>query len=145
MAVGILRGTQGVADGDIRNTGDGHDRADGGFLYFHFIQPVEFVQLADAYLLQTVRVVFIYHGGVHAYPDHAVFHFPDPDTSHILIVVDGADQHLGVCFRIAFRRRDVFQYGLKERLHIPLFISQIQNGNPGLGRSVDEGAVQLFF
>ena len=80
---------------------------------------------------------------IHTHFDRAVVHLSHADTAYILIVVDGADQYLGGSIRVSFRRRNIFQDRLKERLHVLFFIRQIQDSNSGFGGSVYKRTVQL--
>ncbi len=43
----------------------------------------------------------------------SIIHLPNANAPYVLIVVDGADQHLGICVRVPFRGWDVFQDGFK--------------------------------
>ena len=45
----ILRGAQGISDGNVGDAGDGNDGTDACFLYIHLIQSVKFIELADFY------------------------------------------------------------------------------------------------
>ena len=54
--------------------------------------------------------------------DGSVIDFSDSDTAHVLIVVNGADQHLSGSFRVSLRSGDVVEDRLKERLHILLVV-----------------------
>ena len=55
----ILRGAESISDVDVRNAGDGHDGADGGLLYLHLVQPVKFVEAADAHPLLLVGFMVV--------------------------------------------------------------------------------------
>ena len=86
---------------DIRNAGNGNDRADICFLYIYFIQAVEFVKLADFYFFHFVRFVVVddNHFLVDLY--RTVVHFSHADSAHVFIIVDSADENLGSGFRVA--------------------------------------------
>ena len=77
------------------------------------------------------------------YPDCSIVNFSYTDTSHIFIIIDCTDEHLGGGVRISFRGRDVFQNRLEKRDHIFRFVIQLQNRVPAFGRSVHKRAVQL--
>ena len=104
----VLRITDGVPDVDIRDTGNGYDRTDLGFVDCDLLQTVELIQLTDLHFTNLVRIVVVH--------DHyflidfygAVINFTDTDTADIFIIVNGADEDLGTGFRISFRSRDVF-------------------------------------
>ena len=104
----IFHVTQGITDMDFRDTGDGYDRTDTGFLYFYFIQTVKLVQLADLYFFLFGRIMMVHQHHFLVDSDLTVVHFTYTDTSYIFVVVDGTDQHLCTCVRITFRSRDVF-------------------------------------
>ena len=53
--------------------------------------------------IQAVRVVVVDHDRVLVGADRAVVHLADADAAHILVVVDGADEDLGVRLRIPLR------------------------------------------
>ena len=60
-----------------------------------------------------------------------------------IVVVDGADEHLGGRFRVAFRGRDIIKDRLKERFHVPLLVCKVQDGHAVFRGRIDEGALQL--
>ena len=74
----------------------------------------------------------------------AVVHFADADSSHVLVVVDGAHQKLGARVGIALRRGNVLDDGVKERGHILALDRKLRGGGAGLCGSVDEGTVKLL-
>ena len=80
---------------------------------------------------------------IHA--DGAVVHFPDTDTAHIFIVVDGADQYLGRRVRVSFRGRNVVQDGVEQGGHVFPFLFRIQRRVSAFGGCKYERAVQLLF
>ena len=47
----------------------------------------------------------------------AVVHLAYADASHIFIIIDGADQHLGAGFGVALGSRDIVQDSLKQGNH----------------------------
>ncbi len=128
--LGIFRTADGVSDGNVGNSGDCNDRADARLFDFCFVQPVKFVELADAYLFLAGGVMLIYHDCVHADFDCAVIYFSDSDAADIFVVVDGADKNLGVSVRVALRSRDIIKDGLKQRFHVTLLVCQVKNCNP---------------
>ena len=89
-----------------------------GFLYLHLVQTVELIELADFYLLLLVRFVVVADDDLLIDGDRAIVNLADTDASHILIVVDGADQHLRACLGIALRRGDIVEDRLKQRGHV---------------------------
>ncbi len=82
-----------------------------------------------------------YHLLVHA--DDAIVHLAHAYAAHILIVINGADEHLGRRIGIPFRRRNVVHNGLEERFHAVSRLSCVQGSHACLGGSVYKGAVQL--
>ena len=143
-SLGILRRADGVSDVEIRDTGNGHDGADVGLRHIHFFQSVKFIELADPHFFPPVRIVVVYHHSVLVDFQGTVFHLADADAAHILVVVDGGDQHLGIGVRIAGGSRDVVDDGLKQRRHVFSLVRQIPHREALLGGGVDEGAVQLL-
>ena len=73
-----------------------------------------------------------------------VINFSDTDTSYILVVVNGADQHLGICIRISLRCRNIVHNCLKQRTHIYFRILQLFFGKAGSCRCENKRAVQLL-
>ena len=91
-----------------------------------------------------IRIMVVDQKDILIDADGAVLHLADTDSSHVLIIIDGADQYLCVGVRVAGRRRNVFDDGLKKRFHVRAVFAQFQHGDTGLGRSIDERAVKLF-
>ncbi len=75
--------------------------------------------------------------------DNAVVHLADADAAHVLVVVDGADQHLCAGLGISLRGGNVVHDGLEEGLHIGAVSVGIHGSHACLRRGVDKGAVQL--
>ena len=121
---------------DLGNTGDGNDGANGGFLHIHLLQAVELIQTADLDFMLLVRIMMIQKRQLLVDGDGAVLHLADADPAYVFIVIDGADQDLGILIRIAFRRGDIFQDRLKQRLHILRGVGKIQHRMAGLGGRV---------
>ena len=90
----MFRRAQRISDGNIGDSRDGDDRADGCVLYFYFVQTVEFIETADFYFLLFVRVMMVDKDHILVDGDCAVVNFSDTDASDILVVVNGADEHL---------------------------------------------------
>ena len=141
---GIFRRTDGIADMQVRNTGHGHDIPDPGLMHFHPVQAVKLVQLADLHPAQFVRVMMVDYHTLLVYPEGPVVNFSDPDTPHVLVIVNGADEHLGIRVRIPFGGRDIVYNRLKQRLHAFRLIFHPLFGKPLPGRGKYKGAVQLF-
>ena len=74
--------------------------------------------------------MFIDNDCVHTDADGTVIYLTDTDTSDILIIINGADQYLGVGFRIALRRGDIVEDRLEQRFHIAFFIREVENRDP---------------
>ena len=140
----VLRRADGIPDVDVRDAGDGHDGADSRLLHLHAVQTVELIQFSDLDLFELVRVVVVHQHALLVHPNGAVVHLADSDAAHVLVVVDGADEHLGGGVGIPLRGRDVVEDGLKEGRHIRLRIVQLLLGKATLGGRVQEGAVQLL-
>ena len=107
---------QRVADRDIRQTGEGDDIA--GLRLFDRLAAVglEVKQLGDAAGQMDVGVVPVADLHALADLDHAVLHAADAHAADEFIVVDAGDQHLHRRFGVAFRRGDVFEDGIEQRL-----------------------------
>ena len=74
----------------------------------------------------------------------AVVHLAHADAPHVVVVIDGAYQHLGRGLRVSLGSRDVVDDGLKQRAHILLRIVQLLLRKSRLGGGEYEGAVQLL-
>ena len=47
------------------------------------------------------------------HPDHPVVYLAYADTSHVFVIVDGADQNLSACLRVALRSRNIVYDGFE--------------------------------
>ena len=83
----------------------------------------------------------VYDHAVLVYLQASVVDLADTDTANKLVVVDGADQHLGVCVRISLRSRDIIDDSLKQRAHINFRIIQLFLCEAGTGRCKYKRAV----
>ena len=86
----------------------------------------------------------VYQHALLVHADGTILHFADANAAHVLIVVDGADEHLGVGVRISLRSRNIVDDRLKERRHIHIRVVQIFLGKSALCGGVEERAVQLL-
>ena len=136
--------TEGISDMNVGDSGNSHNRADIGFLHFHFVQSVKFIQFTDLYLFLFRRIVMVHQHHFLVHGNFTVVHFSNTDASHIFVIINGADQHLSTGVRITFRSGNVFQDGFKKRFHAFRCIIQIQHRMPGFGRGIQERTVQLF-
>ena len=85
--------------------------------------------------------MMVYNDAVLVYLETAVVNLADTDTANKLIVVDGTDEHLGLCIRVSFRSRDIIYDGLKQRAHINFRIIQLFLCEAGAGRCKYKRAV----
>ena len=76
--------------------------------------------------------------------DHPPLNPANGDAPHILVVVDGGDQHLEGRVRLPLRRGDVLQNGVEQGLEVFGLLTRVQRGGSLSGGAVDKGAVQLF-
>ncbi len=129
----FIGGAEGIADVNVGDTGDCHDGADAGFLDFYFIQTVILVEFADLDFLLFVRFVMVDNDHFLIDFDGTVVYLTHTDTAHILVVVDGADQHLGACIGVTLGCRDMLDDGVKERRHIAAFYGKLCGGCTGFG------------
>ena len=79
---------------------------------------------------------------VHA--NRTVVHLAHADATHILVVVDCADQNLGRCLRISLRCRDVVDDGFKQRLHIRIVAVHRSSCPAAARRRKDKRALELL-
>ena len=103
----IFRRTDGVADVDIRDTGHSHDGSDLCTLDLHPVQAVKLIQLSDLHSPSLVHVMMVYDDAVLIDPQGTVVDLSDPDPAHVLVIVDGTDEKLGISLRISLRSRDI--------------------------------------
>ena len=110
----------------------------------HALEPVELVQSAQPRRRGgKARAVGAADGHLPAWYA-AALNAPDADAAHVVVVVDGGNEQLQRRVRVALRRGDVGEDGVKQRpqnhaRHFPV----------GRGRAVaaggeDDGAVELF-
>ena len=92
---------------NIRNTGNGNDGTDAGFLYFYFIEPIKFIKLAYLDLDLLFRLMVIADDNILIYLNGSVINLAHTDTTNIFIIVNGTDECLGTCIGIALRGRDI--------------------------------------
>lgn len=81
----------------------------------------------------------------HALREGAAADAANADTAHIIIVIDGGDQHLRRAFQIALGRGDIFQNRVKQRAQVLAGLAQIQRGGAQTGAGIDDGTVQRGF
>ena len=101
----VFRRAERITDMNIRNTGNGHDRADSRFRHFHLVQSLVLVQLSYLNLAHLVRVVMVYDDTFLIDTDRSVIHLAYADTAYVLVVIDGADQKLSRRFRVSLWSR----------------------------------------
>ena len=128
---------------DVGNSGDGHYGTDAGFPDLRFIQAVKLIKFAHLYFYMFAGIVMVADDDFLVDPDGAVVHLSDADASHIFIVIDGADEHLGAGGAVAFRGGNVVYNGFKQRFHADAGLGRVRGGHACLCGSVNKGAVQL--
>ena len=74
----------------------------------------------------------------------AALYAPDGYSSHILIIINGAYQHLKLSLGIAIGRVDMLDYLVKQRLEVLTHIIGIVRGQAESARAEHNGAVYLF-
>ena len=86
----------------------------------------------------------VHNQGFLIHLDLTVLHLSDSDSSYELVVVNGGNQKLGFCIRIPLRCGNKVYNSFEKRLHIHIRIFQLQLCISVLGRSKEEGAIQLL-
>ena len=86
----VIRGTDGIADMDIRNTGDGNDGTNTRLLHLHSLKTVKLIELSYLDLLKLIRLMMVYQNTFLVHLKSPVVHTSDADTANELIVVNGA-------------------------------------------------------
>ncbi len=109
------------------------------------IQPGELVH-ADGlgFLGRGVGIVVVAHGDLLILLQHAPLDTADGDTSHKVVVVDGADQHLEGLVKVGLRRGDIIQNGVEQRLQVGAHHVGGIAGGAVAGGAEQHGAVQLL-
>ena len=126
------------------DAGYGNDLADRSTFHFHSLQAVKHIHLADFYTFLLVRIVMVHQQNLLIQFQRTVVDFADTDSSHIFIVVDGADQHLNAQVRIAFRCRNILENGLKKRRHVLSLVFQLIGAPAVTAGSIQERRIQLI-
>ena len=75
--------------------------------------------------------------------DGAADHTAHHDPAHIVIVVQGVDQHLKRSVHIHVRSGDAFDDGAEQRFQVVAFVIHGQLGNALLGGGIDHREIQL--
>ena len=140
----VIRGTDGIADMDIRNTGDGNDGTNSRLLHLHSLKTVKLIELSYLDFLKLIRLMMVYQNTFLVHLKSPVVHTSDADTANELVVVNGAYEHLGLRVRISLRCRDMVYNGFKQGTHVRFRILNLVFCESAPGRCVDKGAVQLL-
>ena len=136
----------GVADGNIRQTGKGNDVASLGALDGLTAVGLEVKQLGDAAAHMHIGVVPVAHLDGGADLDDAVLHTANAHTAHEVVVVDAGDQHLQRLVRLALRRLHVLEDGVEQGLEVGAGgrIGPVIAGGAVTAGAEDHRAVQLL-
>ena len=100
-----LRGAQGLADVQVRNTGHANQVAHDRFLYRHPLQPLKLVQFGNPDVFPGIIPAAQHIGCVDFYA--ASLHTAHADTAHIVIIFQRGEQYLGGTLRVALGRWNV--------------------------------------
>ena len=133
-----------VADVQVGDAGNRDNRAELCLLHLDAVQTFVLVELADLHAAQLIRLVVVHNRNFLVHTNRTAVHLAHADAAHILVVVDCADQNLGRRFRIALRRRNVVDDGLKQRLHIRIVAVHRGSCPAAARRRKDERALELL-
>ncbi len=111
-----VRRAGGFTDIQLRDSGDGDNIAELRFLHLHALQALELVQLGDLGVFGLAVLAAEDH--VFAVVDFPALHAADADAPDVVVVIHVGEQHLGGAVPVAFRRGDVFQDRIEQRLHV---------------------------
>src|SRR5699024_7623674 len=110
-----VRGTDGIADGDLADAAHGNDVTGVGLGDRHLAQTVKLIQRGGLGLLGSlVGVVVVAHHDLLVLLHGTPLDAADGDTAHELVVVNGGHQHLEGGVHIGLGGGDIVENGLKE-------------------------------
>ena len=130
---------------DILDAAHGHDVAHGGLLGGYALEAVKGIQAGESKRLGYLLGIIVGFDDGHALREGAAADAANADAAHIIIVIDGGDQHLRRAFQIALGRGDIFQNRVKQRAQVLAGLAQIQRGGAQTGAGIDDGTVQRGF
>ena len=130
---------------NVIDTRDRNDRADCRALYLDLLQTVVLVELADLDLADLIGIMVIDDDRLLADADGAVVDLAAAYASHILIVIDRGNEHLGSAVGIALGRGNMLNYRIKQGLHVLGLIGKLEDRDSRLCRRVNERRVELVF
>ena len=134
----------GVADVDAGDAGEGHNVSAGGLGHRHPLQAFKLVHGDDLGFVGYIGIVIIHHSHFLVLAQLAPFNAANGDTAHIVVIVDGGDQHLGGAFHI-FRGIDVAQDGFKQGHQIAAGVVGGQGSSTLTAGAEDDGGFDLLF
>ena len=135
---------QGVADGHIRQAGEGHDIACGDVIAGLTAVCLEVVQLGQTAAHLQVGVVPVAHDHFLAHLGNTVLDAADADAAHELVVVHRGHQHLEGSLGVALGRLDGAQQSIEQGDQVGAGHIRVQAGGAVTAAAEQHGAVQLF-
>ena len=135
---------QGVADGDVRQAGEGHDVACGDVVAGLTAIGLEVIQLGQTAAHLQVGVVPVADDHFLAHLGDAVLDAADADAAHELVVVHGGHQHLEGSLGVALGGPDGAQQGVEQGDQIGAGHIGVEACGALTAAAEQHGAVQLL-
>ena len=135
---------QGVADGDIGQTGESHDVACGDVVAGLTAIGLEVIQLGQTAAHLEVGVVPVAHDHFLAHLGDAVLDAADADAANELVVVHRGHQHLEGSLGVALGRLDGAQQGVEQGDQVGAGYIGVKACSAVTAAAEQHGAVQLL-
>ena len=135
---------QGVADGDIGQTGESHDVARGDVVAGLTAIGLEVIQLGQTAAHLEVGVVPVAHDHLLAHLGDAVLDAADADAANELVVVHRGHQHLEGSLGVALGRLDGAQQGVEQGDQVGAGYIGVKACSAVTAAAEQHGAVQLL-
>ena len=139
---GRFRRAEGDTNIDLLDAGNHHDVARFGRLRGRAFQPLEGEHLTD--LGAATVLIAIEHNDFLIGGDAAPADAPDTNLADVGGIIQRTDLQLQRLVAVDFGGGDVFNDGVKQRLHVRAGLRGIQRRVTGQPRGVDDGEIQLF-
>ena len=135
----------GITDGDVFTAGEADDIADGCFFYRNTAQTVDLIECLDSgALCLCVGIMVVADGDFFIDMKHTALNASDGDTTDIIVVVDGRNEHLQRTFVVTLGCGNVIENGLKQRLEVfGCFEGRVGSGTCTAG-APDHRRIELF-
>src|SRR5699024_5082962 len=133
-----------LTDGQLFNSGDADDVADGCFLCRNTLQTFDLVQGDDLGTVGNVWIMEVADNDRIVNMQSTAGDTADTDSADKIVVVNGGDQHLCRTFWIAFRSRNFFQDGVEQDVQVFALYAWFTGSGSFFTGAVEDLAFQLF-